>query len=102
MVRIEPSGPLAVAGAETTGDRTELVTVIAVVVVTPGAPANRKLTVYGPPASSKVGVQVNVPTVCVSLTSNAALLPGGRPVRSEVTPVSASPSGSEADTVKDA
>src|SRR2546428_8660364 len=48
----------------------------------------------------KVGVQVMVPVALLGPTVKVALLPGGRPAKFAVSPLSGCPSGSEARTVR--
>jgi len=67
----EPSATVAVAGAVTTGARSTLVTVIAVVAEPERAFVAVNVTLYVP-AWVKLGVQLNVPEVRVAFTVNVA------------------------------
>src|SRR5687767_7937053 len=89
------SAPEAVAGATTTGARSTLLTVMFVVSEPERAFDAVNVTLYVP-ACVKDGVHENVPEVFAAFFVNVA--PAGRPAAVRL--VMASPSGSEADTVK--
>jgi hypothetical protein len=89
------SGPPAVAGATTTGARSTLVTVIVVDAEPERAFEAVNVTLYVP-ACVKDGVHEKVPEVFAAFFVNVA--PAGRPVATRF--VMASPSGSDAVTVK--
>jgi hypothetical protein len=89
------SAPEAVAGAVTTGARSPFVTVIAVV-AEPERAFDAVNVTLNEPVCALVGVQLNVPEVFAAFAVNVAPAGSGAPVSDAI----ASPSGSEAVTVK--